>query len=556
MGNSALPVKILLILFLATNINISFSKDSGDLGKVANAKMKGWQIPVKEWRHIARPETDSVVVDKDQHKITLYFKPSMVYFPFREEHLGIIMKSVTERLGRKFRKYSVEIRAGTFNIDELIPNYYRKSIQTDIRRLPVKKPDNRQVVRRISGYVPEEGLYGNSIALWHSHGYYFEMSLDRWEWQRARLFGTVEDISVMAYVLPYLTPMLENAGANVFLPRERDIQINEVIVDNDRSTGNSEVVLHLNGSKELLNDGFTLVDTLFPGINPFHRGTSFKADGDSARFIPDIPETGEYAVYIAYPAFSDNSADVLCSVTHSGGRTDFKLDQTIGGSTWIYLGTFRFLNGKDQNSGSLTIMKAPGSKGYFTVDAVKFGGGMGNTARRPSAEITRNRQSALDTPDIPERISGTETVSYSWKLSGVPRYLEGSRYWLQYAGMPDTLVYSPTLGKNDYIDDYQSRSAWVNNLIAPTDNSGKGGKGIPIDISLAFHTDAGITPDDSIIGTLAIYSTASNSGRFTDQTSRLASRDFSDIVQTYVVEDIRKQFNPQWTRRGIWDRSY
>ncbi len=70
------------------------------------------------------------------------------------------------------------------------------------------------------------------------------MPLDRWEWQRAKLFGTVEDLSVMAYVIPYLTPMLENSGATVFLPRERDIQLNEVIVDNDRSTGRSEFVLH------------------------------------------------------------------------------------------------------------------------------------------------------------------------------------------------------------------------------------------------------------------------------------------------------------------------
>ena len=34
-------------------------------------------------------------------------------------------------------------------------------------------------------------------------------------------------------VVPYLIPMLEKAGANVFTPRERDWQCNEVIVDND-----------------------------------------------------------------------------------------------------------------------------------------------------------------------------------------------------------------------------------------------------------------------------------------------------------------------------------
>ncbi len=109
--------------------------------------------------------------------------------------------------------------------------------------MPAK--EKSQLVKRADGFSPEGGLSGKSIALWHSHGYYFEMNLDRWEWQRARLFGTVEDISVMGYVLPYLTRMLENAGANVFLPRERDTQTNEVIVDNDISDGASEVVLHL-----------------------------------------------------------------------------------------------------------------------------------------------------------------------------------------------------------------------------------------------------------------------------------------------------------------------
>ena len=37
----------------------------------------------------------------------------------------------------------------------------------------------------------------------------------------------------MAYIYPFAVPMLENAGAYVFLPRERDINLNEVIVDND-----------------------------------------------------------------------------------------------------------------------------------------------------------------------------------------------------------------------------------------------------------------------------------------------------------------------------------
>ena len=51
----------------------------------------------------------------------------------------------------------------------------------------------------------------------------------RWEWQRARMFGTVEDLFTQSFVLPYLTPMLENAGATILIPRERDTQIHEII---------------------------------------------------------------------------------------------------------------------------------------------------------------------------------------------------------------------------------------------------------------------------------------------------------------------------------------
>ena len=54
-----------------------------------------------------------------------------------------------------------------------------------------------------------------------------------WELQRPRLFCTTEDLFTQSFVIPYIIPMLENAGAIVYTPRERDWQRNEVIVDND-----------------------------------------------------------------------------------------------------------------------------------------------------------------------------------------------------------------------------------------------------------------------------------------------------------------------------------
>ncbi|MCX6259490.1 MAG: N-acetylmuramoyl-L-alanine amidase, partial [Bacteroidia bacterium] len=441
----------------------------------------------------------------------------------------------------------------------LIPNYYRKELAVDSSRFPVISKKDRVLVRKTGGNDPSKGLFGNSIALWHSHGYYFEMALDRWEWQRAKLFGTVEDISIMGYVVPYLTKMLENAGATVFLPRERDIQTHEVIVDNDRSTQGSEFVLHSEKNIQKIQKGFLLTDTLFPGFNPFKNGTSLRIINDSATYIPEIPQKGDYTVYISYPLLQDNSKEVRYIVSHTGGKTEFIVDQTMGGETWIYLGTFNFNSGRNAGTGSIVVKGADKDNGLIALDAVRFGGGMGNVARRPSADIIKNQQSLNE--NIAEGIEkgNPDASEFTWKLSGMPRFLEASRYWLQYAGMPDTLVYTPTNYKNDYNDDYQSRGLWVNYLAGDPWSAGNdktGGLGLPVDLSLAFHSDAGVTPGDSIIGTLAIFYTSADNGKFASGTSRMASRDLSDIVQTQIVEDIRKEFEPQWTRRGLWDRPY
>ena len=86
------------------------------------------------------------------------------------------------------------------------------------------------------------------------------------------LFQTVEDIGPTAFTIPYLIPMLENAGANVFVPRERDVQTNEVIVDNDFHTKDnySETSFsEKNIWKTSDQKGFALINpTIKEGENP------------------------------------------------------------------------------------------------------------------------------------------------------------------------------------------------------------------------------------------------------------------------------------------------
>ena len=59
------------------------------------------------------------------------------------------------------------------------------------------------------------GLYNRHIALWASHGRFYNAKTGAWEWQRPNLFGTNEDLFTQTIVVPYLIPMLQNAGAVV-----------------------------------------------------------------------------------------------------------------------------------------------------------------------------------------------------------------------------------------------------------------------------------------------------------------------------------------------------
>jgi hypothetical protein len=105
------------------------------------------------------------------------------------------------------------------------------------------RPEQTPLVTRMDvPYKIQCGLANKHIAMWASHGKYFESKLNRWEWQRARLFETCEDLYTSSYVLPFLAPMLENAGAYVMMPRERDTQTEEVIVDNDGALDQSVTI--------------------------------------------------------------------------------------------------------------------------------------------------------------------------------------------------------------------------------------------------------------------------------------------------------------------------
>ena len=190
-----------------------------------------------------------------------------------------------------------------------------------------------------------KGLDNRVIALWQSHGKYYDQSQQRWKWQRPRLFGTVEDLFSQGYVMPYLMPMLENAGAYVMSPRERDTSLTEIIVDTD---GYPEGDFYLKQGKHQwkegnVGSGFAYSGgQLTEGRNPFVAGTSETVSTVSARqaseqsnaaWNADIPARGRYAVYVSYASHPNSATDAHYKINHLGGTTDVKVNQQMGGGS-------------------------------------------------------------------------------------------------------------------------------------------------------------------------------------------------------------------------------
>lgn len=540
-----MPVKknifiIVTFVFLMALSYIVSAQNKKELRWAEKIKQRldiNWEVELLIKQHVGNVKVDSTYVNMDEHSVEIYFNKAFSYLPFREPFVLKIKDEIKDNIKCRFRKFNMFVFADNKPIESLIPNYYRKNFLFDSLRFSKSAVKMKPFVTCVNKPFFSCGLSGLNIALWGSHGRYYDITNDRWKWQRPRLFGSVEDLLPTGFVLNYVTPMLENAGAYVMMPRERDTQTNEVIVDNDWSSGKSRFFMNL--SKDLIIEkqpGFAWKDTLFDGDNPFLAGTCLSVNnvlkGDIVvEYIPDIPEDGYYAVYVSFATGNVGGGKVKYEVLHSGGVTTFIVNQSIGGGTWIYLGTFKFNKGINSGSG-IVKLSSIGDSAVLSADAVRFGGGMGNVARRVNEE-------------------------QSWTLSGVPRYMEGARYNLQYSGFPAETVYSLQHYSNDYKDDYLSRGEWINYLSGQCgDGTSVKGLNIPISLALAFHTDAGITQNDSVVGTLAIFSTERHDGVFPDGRSKMINRDFADILQTQLVNDLNTEVGSIWQRRGLWDKQY
>lgn len=269
---------------------------------------------------------------------------------------------------------------------------------------PSVKASNQQRVAmkqahpNIGQSQPQGALSGKTVWLSPGHGWIYYTSLSNYSTQRGNNNDMVEDFGSVEIINYYLLKYLWNAGANVFLVRERDMNPNEVIVDND-----DPMPYYIDSGGWATSSSTGYNDGTYRYIATQSTETA------TATFTPAIPESGWYWVSTYYREGSNRPIDAKYKIHHAGGITEVHVDQEIHGQTWHYIGQFYFdagMTGKVEISNMTNDITGQA----IIADAIRFGGGMGT-------------EEDCD-------VSGVGT-------SGKPRFEEGAQLYAPYMGYPN-----------------------------------------------------------------------------------------------------------------------
>ena len=246
------------------------------------------------------------------NNVSVYTNRALSMVSLSEEEVRDI-RLIVSRLVFGNNKGKVSIYTDGYELGELVTARYRHRPKSDRYVVETGTP---WVSNQSRAYSAEKGLDGKHIALWGSHGRYYHQAGQRWLWQRAKLWTTVEDVYTSSYVQPFLVPMLENAGAIVVQPRERDTQVREQVVDETEA-----VVVGTPVFARAEGAGWGRpASPLLEGQNPFAMGTYAEApsaakSSSELRYTPSLKE-GEYAVYVVQDVADQYGQGTL----HSGAQ--------------------------------------------------------------------------------------------------------------------------------------------------------------------------------------------------------------------------------------------
>jgi hypothetical protein len=254
------------------------------------------------------------------------------------------------------------------------------------------------------GAQPTGPLTGKIVYTSGGHGIEYEGGSTNGGWltDRPDYNEIVEDFGNQDQ-LTYFADYLLRAGATVVPMRPVGHQLNEVVVDNDSAgvTYSGAWSDSTSGGRWYDEDYGAVADTVR------YRSASTSAGSETAvaTYTPNIPAEGFYPVYV-WASAGTNRTSQLYKVNHTGGQTQIRVDHSMVGNGWVYLGTYHFDGGSSSVAGSVQISNEGAAGKVVIADAVRFGNGMGDLKEGPDGSF------------------GTGTVS------GYPREDESSFYWL------------------------------------------------------------------------------------------------------------------------------
>ncbi len=407
---------------------------------------------------------------------------------------------------------------------------------------PGSLPPQKQPPLDISGR-PQGGLSGKTIYLSAGHGWYWNGYL--WRTQRPPYPDQnydgpiIEDHNNAEVVNQYLARYLWNAGADVWMVRERDMHALEGVVDDQSpsfvTTGDWQAVgqggygvqttavppSHNPAAARLVWAAVMRplgADLLFPqlAVRPQASQPAVLSSGGyltaattaapvatatATWTTPPVDQEGDYGLYVWYVPGPDRAPDAHYTIHHAGGVTELSLDQRHHGITWRYLGSYPvragqgvtvILDNRSDHAGTLVV-----------ADAVRLGGGTFDSLAGVDTE-------APYPPDKPW-----------WEVSAY--------YHTQRLGMdPDEWA---------YFDDVTARPFWAKWEHAETGDD-------PVYIS--WHTNGYNGHNDKIWGTVSYIH---------DYQPVPGSAALQDFVHAELINDVRAGWDPDWRDLGQKSRN-
>ena len=107
---NALFKRVLILLFLVLiSTNGIYSQDFKKIQRTAAVKLEGWENPLEDLKHIGKLKIDSIKAGEKPDRVILFFSPTLSYYPIREENAKLFVQSLRNSLGRRFRKYRIDV---------------------------------------------------------------------------------------------------------------------------------------------------------------------------------------------------------------------------------------------------------------------------------------------------------------------------------------------------------------------------------------------------------------------------------------------------------------